>query len=120
MKKLQKDLQAVTKALKGLALKVEKIQKEVERLDKPKTKARPVKKAPVKKVAAKKAVAKKPEQKTAFDTVIGIINRYKKGVNTATLMKKTGFSQKKIANLVYKGKKQGMIKSVGRGVYLKA
>jgi len=107
VKKLQKDLQAVTKALKGLAVKVEN-------LDKPKAKAKPVKK-----VAAKKIATKKPEQKTAYDTVIRIINRYKKGVDTATLMKKTGFNQKKIANLVYKGNKQGKIKSVGKGVYVK-
>jgi len=72
-----------------------------------------VKKAPVKKVAAKKPV-------TAVDTVLGIINRTKKGVDTAALMKKTGVDQKKIHNIVYKLKKQGKIKSVGKGVYLKA
>jgi hypothetical protein len=38
----------------------------------------------------------------------------------ATLMEKTGYDQKKIANLVYKLKNQGKIKSVKKGVYLKA
>jgi len=35
------------------------------------------------------------------------------------LMKKTGFDQKKIHNIVYKLKKQGKFKSVGKDVYLK-
>jgi hypothetical protein len=51
-----------------------------------------------------------------IDTVLTIIKKSKKGLNTATLMKKTGFSKKKIHNNVYKLKKQGKIKSVSRGV----
>ena len=35
-------------------------------------------------------------------------------------MEKTGYNQKKIANLVFKLRKQGKIKSVGKGVYVKA
>jgi len=53
-------------------------------------------------------------------TVLRIINRYKKGVGTATLMEKTGYNQKKIANIVFKLKTQGKITSVGMGVYVKA
>ena len=118
MKKLKKDLQAVTKKLKGLALKVEKIQKQVDKLDKPKAvKAKSAKKAPIKKAPAKKVAVKKPA--TAVDTVLSIINRSKKVVDTAALMKKTGYDQKKIHNIVYKLKKQGKVKSVGKGVYLK-
>lgn len=67
--------------------------------------------------AAKKVGTKKPV--TAVDTVFKIINRTKKGVETSALMKKTGFNQKKIHNVVYKLKKQGKVKSVGKGVYLK-
>ena len=51
---------------------------------------------------------------------IGKINRSKKGVNSATLVKKTGFDNKKIANIVFKLRKQGRVKSVDRGVYTKA
>ncbi len=136
MKNLKKDLQAVNKDLKALAKKVDKIVVAVEKLEKPKTvKAKPVKKTvtkakPVKKVAAKKAPAKKVAVKkpavkktvqlSAADTVLGFIKRYKKGVDTAALMGKTGFNQKKIFNVIYKLKKQGKIKSVGKGVYLKA
>ena len=77
------------------------------------------KKVATKKRAVKKVAAKKTT-KTVIDTVLTIIKKSKKGVNTATLMKKTGFSEKQIHNNVYKLKKQGKVKSVGRGVYVKA
>jgi predicted Rossmann fold nucleotide-binding protein DprA/Smf involved in DNA uptake len=132
MKKLQKDLVAILKTLNGLAQKVEKLQEQIgeenKSTKKPKAKAvktKAVKKAPIKKVAAKKAVPKKavPEKAkpaTAVDTVLAIIRRSKKGVGMAALMEKTGYNQKKIANLVFKLRKQGKIKSVDRGVYVKA
>jgi len=82
-------------------------------------KKKPVKKTVAKKVAVKKPAAKKTT-KTAIDTVLAIIRRSKKGVSAATLKKKTGFNERLIHNNVYKLKKQGKIKSVGKGVYLKA
>ena len=131
MTKLKKDLEAILKALNGLVQKVEKLQEQIgeetEPTKKPKVKAikkKAVKKAPVKKVAAKKAAPKKAVQKkakpvTAADTVLAIIKRYKKGVGNEALMEKTGYNQKKIANLVFKLRKQSKIKSVDRGVYVK-
>ena len=140
MTKLKKDLEAILKALNGLVQKVEKLQEQIAEENKPtkkpkakavKTKAvkkaparkGAVKKAPIKKVAAKKAapkkaVPKKAKPATAVDTVLAIIRRSKKGVGMAALMEKTGYNQKKIANLLFKLKKQGKIKSVDRGVYL--
>jgi septal ring factor EnvC (AmiA/AmiB activator) len=132
MKKLKKDLEAISKALNGLVQKVEKLQEQIgeqtEPTKKPKAKAvkaKAVKKAPVKKVAVKKAAPKKAPSKkvapaTAVNTVLAIIKRSKKGVGTAALMEKTGYNQKKIGNLVFKLKKQGKIKSVNKGVYVKA
>jgi putative endonuclease len=111
-KKLKKDLQTVSKALYSLAEKVEKIQKEVTK------KMQSTKKPKVKSV--KKAPVKKTGTATAVNTVLSIINGSKKGVSTETLMKKTGYNQKKIANLIYKLKKQGKIKSAKKGVYVKA
>ena len=77
-----------------------------------------------KKVAPKTAPAKKAvkvkKSATAADTVLSLINRSKKGVDSAALTEKTGFDKKKIANLVFKLSKQGKIKSVSRGVYTKA
>jgi len=128
MKNLKKNLQAVNRELKALAKKVDRVAVAVGKLEKPKVakkpKAKAVKRKPVKKTVAKKVAAKKPATKkttkTVIDTVFATIKGYKKGVNTAALMKKTGFSEKQIHNNVYKLKKQGKIKSVGRGVYLKA
>jgi hypothetical protein len=132
MKKLKKNLEAISKALNGLAQKVEKLQEQIgehtEPTKKPKpkaVKAKAVKKTAVKKVAAKKAAPKKAASKkvapaTAADTLLTIIKRSKKGFGTAALMEKTGYNQKKIANLVFKLKKQGKIKSVNKGVYVKA
>ena len=62
----------------------------------------------------------KKQPATAADSVLAIVNRSKKGVNSATLAEKTGFDSKKIANIVFKLRKQGKIKSVGRGIYTKA
>ena len=115
--KLKKDLQAVSKALNSLAQKIEKMQKEVDKQAQPTNKSKPkaVKKAPV-----KKAAVKKTGQVTTADTVLAIINGSKKGVNTETLKKKTGYNQKKIANLIYKLKKQGKIKSADKGCLCKS
>jgi hypothetical protein len=142
MTKLKKDLEAILKTLNGLVQKVQKLQEQIgedaKPTKKPKAKAVKakaakkaparkvaVKKAPIKKVAAKKAapkkaVPKKAKPTTDVDTVFTIIKRYKKGIDTAALMEKTGYNQKKIANLVFKLRKQGKIKTSAKGVYVKA
>jgi hypothetical protein len=79
-----------------------------------------LKKVAAKKAPVKKVVAKKPVKLTAISTILAIIKRSKKGVDTASLKKKTGFKDNIIHNIVYKLKKQGKIKSVGKGVYVKA
>jgi hypothetical protein len=69
--------------------------------------ASPVKAKAVKKVPAKKATTKKvAAQPTAADQVLKIINGSKKGVGISALMKKTGFNQKKIYNIVQRISKQ--------------
>ncbi|MBW2199835.1 MAG: hypothetical protein JRF71_03255 [Deltaproteobacteria bacterium] len=126
MKNLKKNLQSVNKDLKALAKKVDRMMVTVGKLEKQKTvKAKPMKKvaaqkAPVKKVATKKPAAKKPVILTAADTVLGVIKRYRKGVDVSILMEKTGFNKRKIYDNVKVLKKRGKIKSVGTGVYMKA
>jgi seryl-tRNA synthetase len=119
MKNLKKNLQAVNRELKALAKKVDKIVVAVGKLEKPKVAKKPEAKV-VKRKPVRKTVAKKPAKLTAVDTVLALIRKSKKGVNTATLMKKTGFKDYKIHSNVYRLKKQGKIKSVKKGVYLKA
>ncbi len=128
MKKLKQDLTTVNKELKALVKKTESLMKAVGRIEKAqaaKAKKAPPKIAPkakaVKKVAAKNAPAKKTKSKlTATDEVLNIINRSKKGVSVKAIIKKTGFDQRKIANILFRVSKMGKIKSMSRGVYVGA
>ena len=123
MKELEVFLKTVVDGMKGMAQGIEALAEKLDTITKARMdeKAKVVKKAPVRKAPAKKVVKKAAAKKpaTAVDTVLKVINRSKKGVDTAALMKKTGFSQRKIHNVIYKLKKQGKVKSVGKGVYLK-
>ena len=126
MKQLKKNLQTVSKALKALTSTVERMKKRIERIEKQSI----AKKKAVKIAATSKSIIRKPvtpksvrkgkAEKTAYATFLAIVNRSKKGVSVKQLQAKTGFDDKKIRNLVFKATKQGAIKSVGRGVYVKA
>jgi predicted Rossmann fold nucleotide-binding protein DprA/Smf involved in DNA uptake len=126
MKKLNQDLKAVNKELKAMVKKTESLMKAVDRIEK--AQAVKPKKASPKKAAKPKAVTKvagkiTPTKKRAgkptdTDKVLNIIKRSKKGVTTQTLIKKTGFDAKKIANMVFRATKMGKIKSVSKGVYV--
>ena len=111
---MTKDLTAISKKLDNLLKAVEKSEKAtVTKASKAKAvKAQPAKKAP-KTPAKKKAVTV-----TATDQVLGIINRSKRGVDTATLMIKTGFDRKKVTNIIHRTFKQGKIKKTDRGIYV--
>lgn len=123
MKQLQKDLKAVSKTLKQLTRKTEQMAKRLEKLekvqaakkakDKTRAKTEPAR-------AAKNKVAKKPNRVFASSSLLSIINRSRKGIDTAALKKKTGFEDRKIWNVINSLKSQGKIKSGGRGLYVKA
>ena len=115
MKQLKKDLMAVGKDLKKLAQKTDKMIRQIEKLEK---KAQVAKKPNAK--AAKKVVVKKPAKLSASGTVLAIIKRSRKGTDTATLEKKTGFEGRKIRDIIFRLRKQGKIKSERKGVYAKA
>ena len=76
----------------------------------------------VKTTTKAKAVTKKAPVKAAkitdTDKLLAIINRFKKGIDTATLMKKTGFNQKKVRNMLNRTYKQGKITRVEKGIYV--
>jgi len=131
MKALKKDLQSVVKSLKLLTKQTEQIAKALGKIKTPRpAKKRPIAKAgkkTVTKKASKKAVtkkatkktsAKKAAPKTATDTVLSIIKRSKKGLNTAALEKKTNFDAIKVRNIIFRLKRQGKIKSKNRGIYV--
>jgi len=110
---MKRDLEAVSKSLKQLTLKTEKIAKKLDKLEK----AKPAKKS---KVKAKPKVTKKPVKVSAAATVLAVIKRSRKGVDVATLRKKTGFESRKISGIVQRFKKEGKIKNSGKGIYVKA
>jgi len=98
-KKVDYIIKAHEKGLKANAQKASKAKA---------VKAKPVMKAPAKKKAVKV---------TATDKVLKIVNRSKNGVDTATLMKKTSFDDRKVRNILFKALKEGKIRKAGRGVY---
>jgi DNA replicative helicase MCM subunit Mcm2 (Cdc46/Mcm family) len=112
---ITKDLQTVGKELTKLVNQIEKLAAALEKAEKPKAKS--VKPKTIAKAVSKKAPAKTAKI-TATDQVLNIINRSKKGVDTATLMKKTGFDQKKVRNILQRTYKQGKITRVEKGIYV--
>ena len=117
MKNLKRDLQTVNKELKALVKKTDNLIKAVGKTKKSHTaKSKPVKK----KFVRKTIVVKKGTKLNATDNVMRIINRSKKGVDVPTLMKKTGFEEKKVRNIIFRTNRQGNIKRVGRGLYIGA
>ena len=109
---LKKDLQVLNKDVKALERKMEKLIKEFDKGKKAKT----IKRAPAKKTPAKKKIAKL----TATDKVLKIVMGRKKGVDTSTIMAKTGFNQKKVWAILLRAYKTGKIKRIDRGVYVGA
>ena len=120
---LKKDLLSLRKEFKAVVKQMEMLLKTVEKSNKaPKAAAKKAviakvnQKAPVKKMA----VQKKTPQTTATDQILGIIKRFKKGVDVPTLKIKTGFDDKKVRNIVFRAGKEGKIKKSGRGIYVSA
>ena len=109
LKALNKNIQALGKTLDRLLKAVERDKK----LKAKPTKKAPAKKAPVKKIPAKKTAA----QPTATDKLLKIVKASKKGVDAPTLIKKTGFDQKKVRNILIRTYKQGRIKRLEKGIY---
>ena len=75
---------------------------------------------PAKKKASGPAKKKTAKPITAMATVLNIIGSSETGVNTAAIREITGYEPKKVSNIVYKLKKQGKIRAVKKGVYVKS
>jgi hypothetical protein len=82
-------------------------------------KAQSPKKSSVRAKAAKKVVPQKPTKVSATGTVLRIIKRSRKPIDTTTLKKKTGFKDGNIKAIVLRLKNQGKIKSERKGIYEK-
>ena len=119
MKQLKKDLDGLTRDLKRLQKKAEKMTKRLGKMEISQQKVKTRRKT-AKKEVAKKRPARKAGQPTGIDVVFDIIKRSRKGVGTDTLKRKTGFDQVKVFNTINALKRKGMVKNAGRGVYVKA
>jgi len=116
MRELKRDLKSMVKSLKVLEEKTKRMAKKVDKLEK----AQAPKEPKGRPKAAKKAIAKKPTSVSSSGTVLALITRSKKGIDMATLKKKTGFRHNNIRTIIYRLRKQGKIKSERKGLYVKA
>ncbi len=108
---IAQDLKALNKNIQALGKTLDRLLKAVEKEEKPK--ATPTKKVPAQKAPAKRKAA----EPTATDQLLKIIRASKKGVDAPTLVKKTGFNQKKVRNILFRTFKQGKIKRLSKGIY---
>jgi hypothetical protein len=115
--KLKSPAQHAADAVRVLTRQTDKLIKAINKFEKKKATTKRTAKAKAR--PARKATArKKTTGPTATDQVIRIIKRSKKGVDVPTLVKKTGFEDKKVRNIVFRAYKQGKIKRTGKGIYV--
>ena len=122
--KLKNMLSFLSDTLKTLSGETENLIDKVDKLDKAYAVEESKRKTVAGMAAKKKAFEKKPAglkttPMSATDVVIKIIKRHKKGVGISKLKDKTGFDDKKVRGIVYRASKQGKIKRVGKGIYVK-
>ena len=121
LQEIQKEIQSIVKSIHKLADSVGNIVTAVEKLAHTDSlKVVKAKRAPTrKKVVVKNGVVDKIKRIPATQIVYDIIQKSAQGVDTAALMKATGYNQRKIHNVTFRLKNKGQITSVGRGVYKK-
>ena len=114
MKTIKKEIQAVIKDLKSLTKKTERMAVKVGSLAEKQAET-----AKTKVNAAAERHTVKPGRIPANRVVFDVINRNRKGINTRTLVDKTGYKEKKVRDIIYRLKKQGKVKSIRTGIYVK-
>jgi predicted Rossmann fold nucleotide-binding protein DprA/Smf involved in DNA uptake len=103
---IQKELAKISKDLVKMSKRVEKLSASM-----PKRKGR------AQKATMPRSSAPTKVKKSGTQRVLTLINRSRDGVDARTLIKKTGFQDKKIRNIIFKAQKEGKIERVERGVY---
>jgi hypothetical protein len=106
----------ISETLKDLSNETKKLVAQVDILERTQVAGAVSKK---KKASPQKPSVRKTAALTTTDVVFRIIRRYKKGVGFSTLKAKTGFDDKKLSNAVHRAVKQGKIRRVRRGIYIK-
>ncbi|MGA9236396.1 MAG: hypothetical protein WBV91_16355, partial [Desulfobacterales bacterium] len=70
-----------------------------------------------KKSTTKKTSPPAKGSSSIVDSVLEVIRNAGGGISHVAILEKAGFSQQQVSNAVFKLKKQGKVKNVGRGVY---
>jgi hypothetical protein len=74
-------------------------------------------KGKTKKTSIRKSAVPKRGRKSGTQRVLTLINRSKNGIDAKSIIKKTGFEDKKIRNILFRALTDGKIDRVARGVY---
>lgn len=118
LKNIAADLKTISKEINAIATQVGKVTKPQAKVA-AKTKG-------IKKVVKAKTPKKSTTEKTApaakesgsiVNSVLEVIKNAGGGIAHVAILEKTGFGQRQVSNAVFKLKKQGKVKNVGRGVY---
>jgi hypothetical protein len=105
---------------RDLMADVQRINSTLERATRAKSSPASPKVATGKKDPRRKPAVRKIKKESPKVEVLKTIKRHKKGIDTATLIKITGFADSTVRNVVYRAAKEGTIKRVRRGVYVVA
>ena len=117
LKPIKKGLDVLTQGIKDMQKLLDNIEEALTE-DKSKKRAKAKTKTRGKAPAKRSTAKKKPSRPTGTDAVLSVIKGNSKGVTTAQIKKKTGFSDTKIRGIVYRLKQQDKIRSKGRGLYV--
>ena len=104
--KIKKELVKISKDLEKMSRRIQKLTSSL---------AKGKNRAP--KTTLPKSAAPNKGKKSGTQIVLGMIKKSQKGIDAGTLIKKTGFEDKKIRNILFKALTDGKIERVGRGVY---
>jgi hypothetical protein len=104
--KIQKELTKISKDLEKMSRQIQKLTSSIAK-----------EKGTAQRASMPKPVAPNKGKKSGTQTVLDMIKKSKTGIDAGTLIKKTGFEDKKIRNIIFKAWKEEKIERVGRGVY---
>ncbi len=113
---IKEDVKALQKELKTLEKKIANLAKAIKPIKKSQTPNR----SKTESTPAQAIAGKTSGKTTATDRVLDVIEKAESGVDTASLMKETGFKATKVRNILSRMFKEGKIKRAGRGIYVSA
>jgi len=118
LKNIAADLKTISKEINAIATQVGKATKpQAKATAKTKRVKKVVKAKTPKKSTAKKTALSVKGSSSIVDSVFEVIRNTGGGIAHVAILEKTGLGQRQVSNAVFKLKKQGKVKNVGRGVY---